>query len=153
MESLARDAAAAARVLGGAREQTAAAVRLAFGSWRDPDSDLKSLDENSYVLPEKATITSKGHAEPAPSTRDPTELTAFLDRLATTYDPITPAAAHLAGLTFKRYRIAGGPRQHLIPDFIIAAHALTQSHRLAAIDRGYLRTWLPNLKLLEGGGA
>jgi hypothetical protein len=36
---------------------------------------------------------------------------------------------------------------------MITAHALTQSHRLAAIDRGYLRTWFPDLKLLAGGGA
>lgn len=98
-------------------------------------------------------ISPVAFAELAPSTRGPAELTEFLDRLAITYDPISPAAAHLAGLTFKRYRKAGGPRQHLIPDFLIAAHALTQSHRLAAIDRGYLRTWFPDLKLLAGGGA
>lgn len=87
-------------------------------------------------------------AELAPSTADEAELLALLARLAIGYDPIAPAAAHLAGLTFKRYRKAGGPRQHLVPDFLIAAHAQTQAHRLAAIDRGYLRKWFPKLQLL-----
>jgi predicted nucleic acid-binding protein len=88
-------------------------------------------------------------AELAPSTANETELMALLARLAITYDPIAPAAAHLAGSTFKLYRKAGGPRQHLVPDFLIAAHAQIQADRLAAIDRGYLRKWFPGLQLLE----
>ena len=67
-------------------------------------------------------ISPVAFAELAPSSRDAVELTAYLDRLAIAYSPISPAAAHLAGLTFKRYRQAGGPREHLVPDFLIAAH-------------------------------
>ena len=93
-------------------------------------------------------ISPIAFAELAPSTTDETGLLAFLALLAIAYDPITPAAAHLAGRTFKHYRKAGGPRQHLVPDFLIAAHAQTQAHRLAAIDRGYLGKWFPKLQLL-----
>lgn len=73
---------------------------------------------------------------------------ADLERLHIIYDPITPAAAYLAGQIFLSYRREGGPRQHHIPDFLIAAHAATQADRIAALDRGYLRTYFPDLTLL-----
>jgi predicted nucleic acid-binding protein len=73
---------------------------------------------------------------------------ADLERLHIFYEPIEAASAYLAGQIFLRYRREGGPRQHLIPDFLIAAHAKMQAHRLAAIDRGYLRTYFPTLPLL-----
>jgi predicted nucleic acid-binding protein len=96
-------------------------------------------------------ISPISYAELAPSTPDAAALNEFLSQLAISYDPISPAAAHLAGLTFKRYRQAGGPRLHLVPDFVIAAHARIQANRLAAIDRGYLRQWFPDLQLLVPG--
>jgi len=74
---------------------------------------------------------------------------ADLARLQVNYEPIKPEAAYLAGQMFLRYRREGGPRQHLIPDFLIAAHASAQADRLAAIDRGYLRTYFPALPLLQ----
>ena len=73
---------------------------------------------------------------------------ADLDRLHIFYELISPASAYLAGQIFLRYRREGGPRQNLIPDFLIAAHASVQADRLAAIDRGYLRTYFPALALL-----
>jgi predicted nucleic acid-binding protein len=93
-------------------------------------------------------ISPVAFAELSPSTPDAASLMGFLEQLAISYDPILPDAAYLAGQTFKNYRKAGGPRQHLVPDFLIAAHARIQADRLAVIDRGYLRTWFPELQLL-----
>ncbi len=72
-----------------------------------------------------------------------------LERLRIIYEPISPDAAWLAGQVFLAYRKKGGPRQSLIPDFLIAAHASVQANRLAAIDRGYLRKYFPDLKILS----
>lgn len=76
------------------------------------------------------------------------EALAKFESLCIAYDPITPDAAYLGGQFFLRYRREGGPRTHLLPDFLIAAHASVQADRLAAIDRGYLRTYFPILPIL-----
>ena len=72
------------------------------------------------------------------------------DALGIHYDAFTPESAYLAGQMFLRYRREGGPRQYLIPDFLIAAHASIQADRLAALDCGYLRAYFPALPLLDG---
>lgn len=90
-------------------------------------------------------------AEMTPSAGSAAELLAILGRLGVSYDPFLPESAFLAGLTFKQYRREGGPRTHLIPDFLIAAHAQVQADRLAAKDRGYFRRYFPSLKLMTTG--
>ena len=85
-------------------------------------------------------------AEIAPLFRSVAALTATLESLGVEYDPIEPETAFLAGEIFKRYRREGG-RTHLIPDFLVGAHASKQAACLVARDRGYLRRYFPHLRL------
>ncbi|HSG40661.1 MAG TPA: type II toxin-antitoxin system VapC family toxin [Thermoanaerobaculia bacterium] len=89
------------------------------------------------------------YAEVAPAFGSRAELEKVLVDLGAHLDPLSAEAAWLAGQTFKRYRLEGGPREHLIPDFLIAAHAKVQADRFAAKDRGYLRRYFPDLAVLR----
>lgn len=64
------------------------------------------------------------------------------------HSPLTEDASLLAGKTFRRYRSEGGPRTTILPDFLVAAHAATQAESLATEDRGYLRTYFPDIRLI-----
>lgn len=72
-----------------------------------------------------------------------------LAKLGIEFEPIQEAAAWCASQVFTAYRHNKGPLQHMIPNFLIAAHAQTQADRLAAIDRGYLRQYFATLPLLQ----
>ena len=69
--------------------------------------------------------------------------------LGIAFSPLSLDSAQLAGRIFREYRREGGPREHLVPDFLIAAHAQKQADRIAAIDRGYLRRYFPRLRVLK----
>jgi len=72
----------------------------------------------------------------------------MLRDLGISFSPTSLAAAQLAGRIFKRYRRQGGPREHLLPDFLIGAHASEQADRIVANDRGYLRRYFARLKVI-----
>jgi hypothetical protein len=88
-------------------------------------------------------------AELSPGSASSARLLEQLELLAIAYEDLSPESAHLAGCIHWKYRREGGPREHLVPDFLIAAHAQLQCDRLAAIDRGYLRRYFPRLRLLS----
>ena len=79
---------------------------------------------------------------------DDAEFTIILSDLGIEISPTSRTAACHAGAIFRHYRDQKGPREHLIPDFLIASHAKVDCHRLASADRGYLRRYFPDLQLL-----
>jgi predicted nucleic acid-binding protein len=88
-------------------------------------------------------------AEYYASILDEEKFTQTLRRLGLRYAPCETLAAMMAGAIFRRYRNEGGPREHLIPDFLVGAHAATQADQIAAKDRGFLRKYFPRLKAIH----
>lgn len=87
-------------------------------------------------------------AEMVAYTRSEGGVREMLERLDIHFDPARYDSAVLAGKIFRAYRDRGGPRERLLPDFMVAAHASAQAGRLATTDRGYFRNYFPRLKLL-----
>jgi predicted nucleic acid-binding protein len=99
------------------------------------------------------------------------QLDEFLSATGVRLDSLGPEALYIAGSAWREYsrhrpdglicatcgeknsfecskcRSSIRPRQHVIADFIIGAHAATQSDRLLTRDAGYYRTYFPSLTL------
>ena len=61
----------------------------------------------------------------------------------------TPRSAlFLAGKAFQRYRLAGGTRTGVLPDFFIGAHAAVEGWPLLTRDAGRYRRHFPKLALI-----
>jgi len=88
-------------------------------------------------------------AELRPWFRASRDLVRTMEMLGVAYSPTTLEAALEAGKAWHRYRLAGGPRDRLIPDFLVAGHALVSAERFLTRDRGFYRRWFEDLRILE----
>ncbi len=89
------------------------------------------------------------HAELAVHFSTFESLTQFLAKLQISPDPFSQETIWEAGKSWLRYRKAGGKRERIISDFLIGAHAENQAGQLLTRDRGFYRTYFPQLNVIE----
>lgn len=58
---------------------------------------------------------------------------------------ISQAASFAASEVWRQYRMSGGKRERILPDFLIGAHALHDSSRLISRDAGFYRQYFKTL--------
>ena len=74
---------------------------------------------------------------------------AALGKVGVAYDALRQEAAEQAGLDWSKYRGHGDPRDRVIADFLVAAHAQLHADRLLTRDRGFYRRYFPRLSVLD----
>jgi hypothetical protein len=89
------------------------------------------------------------YAELVPQFKKKTLLDDTLGRLSISVSSLDLETAFLAGEKWGRYRESGGKRERIITDFLIGAHALLKTDRFLTRDRGFYRSYFPNLPILE----
>jgi predicted nucleic acid-binding protein len=70
-----------------------------------------------------------------------------------TYSAIAARTASRAGAAWGAYRRGGGPRDGVVADYLIGAHALEQADQLLTRDRGFHRQAFAGLVIVDPSAA
>lgn len=85
------------------------------------------------------------YAELAPAFPDRSALDDALRQVNVAVSPMDAAIAYDAGRRWRRYRRAGGQRMRIITDFLIGTHAVATAETFLTRDRGFYRSYFPEL--------
>ncbi len=88
-------------------------------------------------------------AEIFPALGDRGQAARFLADWQLDFLPADIESAMLAGEMFLAFKKRNRERKRILADFLVGAHAVVHADRLLARDRGYLRDYFENLKLVD----
>lgn len=88
------------------------------------------------------------YAELSPAYDSQHALDQHFEDMALRFHEIPRKALYLAGLIHRAYRQAGGPRESVLPDFLIGAHAAVLGCGILTRDTRRYRTYFPRVPLV-----
>ena len=103
----------------------------------------KAYDEGALV------ICDIIYAELVPQFGERAKLDATIDSINVSISFLDKEVAFLAGSKWAQYREAGGTRERIITDFIIGAHATLKADRFLTRDRGFYKTYFPEVLIMD----
>jgi predicted nucleic acid-binding protein len=104
---------------------------------------LKSAyDEGALIICEIV------YAELAPQFGNKHRLDDTLAAINVSLSSLDADIAFLAGERWGSYRKSGGKRNRIISDFLIGAHAAIRAERFLTRDRGFYKSYFPELRIL-----
>ena len=81
------------------------------------------------------------------------DVEAGLSKLGLGLEPLSNAAAFRAGVAYRDYRRAGGPKESILPDFFIGAQAETLKVPILTRDPRRFATYFPSIRLIDPKGS
>jgi hypothetical protein len=111
------------------------------------DRSLALLEK--YLGKGSVVICPVAYAESAACLLPPSRFADIAREMGIVYDSFDPEVCILAAQMWRDYRIQGGPKQRLLADFLIGAHAHLRADLLLSRDRGFFRAYFQGLEVVE----
>jgi predicted nucleic acid-binding protein len=112
-----------------------------WGDWSQ-----RQLDAAAAVS--EVAINDVVYAELAVGYRRRQDLDAMIERTRLRLAPIPRTALFVAGKAYQRYRLSGGTKTNVLPDFFIGAQAFVADAPLLTRDVRRYRRYFPDLALI-----
>ncbi len=114
----------------------------------DPKHAGKSMDLlEHHLLHGPVIICPVAYCESAASLYPPVKFSKIARQMGLVYNDFDHDICTLAAQMWRDYRFQGGPRQRVLADFLIGAHAIRRADCLISRDRGFFRGYFQGLEV------
>lgn len=102
-----------------------------------------------YLNRGAVVICPVAYAESSACLSSPSKFREICKEIGLIYDSFDEGTCVLAAQMWRDYRRGGGPKQRILADFLIGAHAQNRADVLLARDRGFFRAYFKGLNVIE----